>query len=196
MRTFNVKLLAQLMILGSLLSLAKADAGDPCSTNIDCGKFEHCENANVNITLSGVCVHKNVFPGEPLEIAGIICISILMLLCTAGGIGGGVVVAPMCIAMLGFGTKEAIALSGFSILCSQITKWAYSWRQKHPEKDTTAIDYGLAVVMLPTVLGGSFIGTLVTVLVPPLILQILLTCLLIFLTVQSGLKAKEIYMKE
>lgn len=106
-----------------------------------------------------------------------------MLLCTAGGIGGGVVVAPMCIAFFGFGTKEAIALSGFSIALSQLTKWVYSWRQKHPEKDATAIDYGLATVMLPTVLLGSFLGTLVNILVPPLVLQILLTSLLIFLTV-------------
>jgi hypothetical protein len=102
------------MILALFLSIVTADAGDPCTTNADCGKFEHC---SIN-GASGACVHKDVFPGEPLEIAGIICISILMLLCTAGGIGGGVVVAPMCIAMLGFGTKEAIALSGFSILCS------------------------------------------------------------------------------
>jgi len=117
-----------------------------------------------------------------LEVGGYICISILMLLCTAGGIGGGVVVTPMCIAMLGFSTKEAIPISGFSILCSQVTKWTYSWKQKHPQKDTTSIDYGLAVVMLPTVLAGSFLGTLVTVLVPPLVLNILLTLLLIFLT--------------
>jgi len=53
-----------------------------------------------------------------LEVGGYISISILMLLCTAGGIGGGVVVTPMCIAMLGFSAKEAIPLSGFSILCS------------------------------------------------------------------------------
>ena len=94
------------------------DAGDLCNlVDRPCGDFEICENID-KVTGYGSCVHKPVFPGKPLEIAGVICISILMLLCTAGGIGGGVVVAPMCIAMLGFGTKEAIALSGFSILCS------------------------------------------------------------------------------
>ena len=119
-----------------------------------------------------------------------------MLLCTAGGIGGGVVVAPMCIAFFEFGLREAVPLSGFCILICQVTKFAYSWKQKHPEKDTMSIDYGLATVMLPTVMLGSFLGTFVTILVPPIVLQILLTCLLTFLTVQSGLKAKEIFLKE
>jgi hypothetical protein len=81
-------------------------------------------------------------------------------------------------------------------LICQITKLIYSWKQKHPEKDTIAIDYGLATVMLPTVLLGSFIGTFVTILVPPIVLQVLLTALLTFLTVQSALKAKQIYEKE
>lgn len=131
-----------------------------------------------------------------IEVWGLVAITVLMLLCTAGGIGGGVVVAPMCMAFFGFGLREAVALSGFCILICQITKWVYSWKQKHPEKDTTSIDYGLATVMLPTVLLGSFIGTFITILVPPIVLQILLTSLLTFLTVQSGLKAKEIYDKE
>jgi uncharacterized membrane protein YfcA len=119
-----------------------------------------------------------------------------MLLSTAGGIGGGVVVTPLCISFFGFGTKEAIPISGVCILLSQIVKYIYHWRQKHPEKDTTSIDYGLATVMLPTVLLGSFLGALVLILVPPLILQVLLTSLLIFLTTQCALKAREIFKKE
>lgn len=151
--------------------------------------MEYCDKDSL------VCVHKGLFNPKMYgsEIWGLISITFLMLLCTAGGIGGGVVVAPMCIAFFEFGTREAVAISGFCVLICQITKLIYSWKQKHPEKDTKAIDYGLATVMLPTVLLGSFIGTFVTILVPPIILQILLTALLTFLTVQSALKAKEIY---
>lgn len=58
------------------------------------------------------------------------------------------------------------------------------------------IDYGLATVMLPTVLMGSMVGVLVNVMLPVLMLQTILTLLLFFLAVQSGMKAYEIYTKE
>ena len=59
-----------------------------------------------------------------------------------------------------------------------------------------AIDYGLAIIMLPTVMMGSFIGVIMNAAMPDLILQVCLTLLLAFLTVQSALKAREIMRKE
>jgi len=69
-------------------------------------------------------------------------------------------------------------------------------KQKHPEKNAVCIDYGLAIVMLPTVLTGSLLGVLLNVMFPPLILQIVLTLLLTFLSIQSGCKAKQIFNQE
>jgi predicted membrane protein len=59
-----------------------------------------------------------------------------------------------------------------------------------------AIDYGLAIIMLPTVMMGSFIGVIMNAAMPDLILQVCLTLLLAFLTVQSAFKAREIMKKE
>lgn len=99
------------------------DGGEECSVDKDpCGDQEHCDYPG------RICVHKDLFPAHQKEIWGLLALSFLMMLCTAGGIGGGVVVAPMCIAFFGFGTKEAVALSGFSILLCQLTKWVYSWK--------------------------------------------------------------------
>lgn len=116
----------QLLFLSVFLYLAQArsyshpllgDGGQDCTDNpAICGDMEHCELNEK--TMKAICVHKPLFPAEPIEIWGLFAITFLMLLCTAGGIGGGVVVAPMCIAFFGFGTKEAIALSGFSIFLS------------------------------------------------------------------------------
>ncbi len=50
--------------------------------------------------------------------------------------------------------------------------------------------------MLPTVMMGSFIGVIMNKAMPDLILQVCLTLLLAFLTVQSGFKAREIMRKE
>ena len=53
----------------------------------------------------------------------------------------------------------------------------------HPQKDAIVIDYGLAIVMLPTVLMGSFFGVLINITFPPIILQIVLTLLLAMIAV-------------
>ena len=84
--------------------------------------MEYCDKEKA------VCLHKALFPMKSQEIWGLVSITFLMLLCTAGGIGGGVVVAPMCIAFFEFGLREAVPLSGFCILICQVTKFAYSWK--------------------------------------------------------------------
>ena len=77
-----------------------------------------------------------------------------------------------------------------------VTRYLITLRERHPDKDATAIEYGLSNVMLPTVLVGSITGVLFAQFFPALVLQILLTILLVFLTVQSGCKARAIYKKE
>jgi len=59
-----------------------------------------------------------------------------------------------------------------------------------------ALDYGLASVMMPTVLMGSFIGVWFNIMLPDIAIQIILALLLFFLTFQAGTKVIEIYKKE
>jgi hypothetical protein len=40
----------------------------------------------------------------------------------------------------------------------------------HPEKKAVAIDYGLAIIMLPTEMMGSFVGVIMNTAMPDLIL--------------------------
>ncbi len=131
-----------------------------------------------------------------MEIIGIVVLSILMMLCTLAGIGGGGVVVPLLSVFFTFDFKEAAAISGFSILMCSMVRFVYNFKQMHPEKKAVSIDYGLAIVMLPTVMMGSYIGVIMNAMLPDLILQICLTLLLVFLTVQSSMKAREIFKKE
>lgn len=105
-----------------------------------------------------------------MEIIGIVVLAILMMLCTVAGIGGGGVTVPLLSVFFSFEFKEATAISGFSILICSITRYFYNFKQKHPEKNAVAIDYGLAIVMLPTVMMGSFIGVIMNAMLPDLIL--------------------------
>lgn len=58
------------------------------------------------------------------------------------------------------------------------------------------IDYGLATVMLPTVLMGSMVGVMFNVMMPSTYLKSILVILLIILAIQSGIKAYYVYQKE
>lgn len=68
-----------------------------------------------------------------------------------------------------------------------------TYKDRHPEKDTVALDYGLAAVMMPAVLIGSFLGLLLSPLLPELVKQIVLALVLFFLTFQAGIKARQLY---
>lgn len=130
------------------------------------------------------------------EFTGLLILSVAIALSNMGGIGGGGVVVPFTMSFFGFSTKEAIAISGFSIFCSALVRYFYQFHDRHPEKDAVIIDYGLATIMLPSVMMGSMIGVLANQALPAMILQTSLTVLLVFLTFQSIKKARQIYMKE
>eukprot|EP00347_Sterkiella_histriomuscorum_P009630 403340471 len=145
---------------------------------------------------SGVCVHKGVFPILGLELIGLILLCGIMTLSTMAGVGGGGVVIPFCMTFFTFQTKNAIAMSGFTILTCSIVKFVYGLNEHHPEKDAVIIDYSLATIMLPVVMMGSMIGVLLNIMFPSLLLQTILTIVLLLLTWQSLGKARTIYKKE
>ena len=117
-----------------------------------------------------------------MEILGLCTLALMMCLSTMGGIGGGGVVVPLLQTFFQFQLKEATTLSGFLIVMCQIVRFIYNFRLKHPQKDAIVIDYSLAIVMLPTVLMGSFIGVLINTWFPDVILLSVLTLVLGFLT--------------
>lgn len=113
---------------------------------------------------------------------------VLLALANVGGVGGGGLIIPIIMASFTFTTKDAIALSGFTIFTGSVARFFYSYHQRHPEKDATMIDYGIVTVMLPLVLVGSFTGVLVNIMLPPIILSAILTVILVLLTAQSMFK--------
>jgi len=99
-------------------------------------------------------------------------LTVLMALAVMSGIGGGGIIVPLLMVFYKLSTKEAIAISGFTILTGSITRYAITTGDRHPDpnKDATCIEYGLANVMLPTVLVGSISGVIFNLLLPALVL--------------------------
>ena len=119
-----------------------------------------------------------------------------MALAVISGIGGGGIIVSLLMVFYKLSTKEAIAVSGFSILTGSCMRFWLTIDKRHPEKDAPVIDYGLTNIMLPSVLLGSVLGVFLNLMFPALLLQILLTVVLTGLAIQSGFKAVDIYNKE
>ena len=97
----------------------------------------------------------------------------------------------------GFDTKNAIAVSNFTIFTCSVTRYLYTLDKKHPvKKHSVIIDYNIAIVMMPTVMIGSILGVFVNIVFPAVMLQLALVVLLVFTTSQSFRKARELYKKE
>lgn len=144
-----------------------------------------------------MCLHKFIFPVQLWDIVGTVILIIIMTLATMGGIGGGGVVVLLIRYTLFFSLKEAVALSGFSIFTCSVARFFLTWSKRHPEKrDCVALDYGLATVMMPTVLIGSFIGVFFNIMLPDVVILVLLSLLLFYLSVQALTNGCKAYKKE
>lgn len=126
---------------------------------------------------------------QDIEYVGTVVLTILMTLAVMSGIGGGGIIVSLLMVFFSLDTKRAIAVSGVTILVGSLTRFGTTLKKRHPHKDATVIDYSISNVMLPTVLIGSIMGVFMNIMLPDLVLQICLTVLLIFLTVQSTKKA-------
>ena len=154
----------------------KKDEVEACAVDNDCDKYPYL------ICKEKTCQHKGIFPIYYTEFLGVIVMTFLLALANVGGIGGGGLIIPIIMAMFTFTTKEAIAISGFTIFTGSVARFIYSWNQRHPDKDATMIDYGIVIVMMPLVLLGSFVGVLLNIILPPIILSSILTVILMLLT--------------
>ena len=130
------------------------------------------------------------------EIQGTLVLTILMALAVISGIGGGGIIVSLLMVFYKLNTKEAIAISGFTIFIGSISRYVMTFNKRHPFKDAPVIDYNLANLMLPTVLVGSLCGVFINLLLPSAILLGLLTVVLAALSIQSWFKARDIYLKE
>ena len=102
----------------------------------------------------------------PIEIGGTVVLTILMALAVMSGIGGGGIIVPLLMVFFKLETKAAIAVSGFTILSGSISRFALTYKVRHPIKDATCIEYSVTNVMLPVVLIGSVAGVFFNVIFP------------------------------
>ena len=103
--------------------------------------------------------------------SAIAIVIVLSALANSVGVAGGFFWIPLFNALLGFGLTGSAALSQALIACGTAGATAYSLLHRHPwDSSRPLIDYSLAVVLMPAMILGITVGSLLNLILPALIL--------------------------
>ncbi|POM74842.1 Hypothetical protein PHPALM_8135, partial [Phytophthora palmivora] len=97
---------------------------------------------------------------------------------SAGGIGGGVILVPAMVLIMGFDIKRATPISNVSILGGAVANTWFNMNKRHPMVDRPLIDPELALGMIPVVIGGTVLGAVINKLIPSYIVSLLFVVVL------------------
>lgn len=121
---------------------------------------------------------------------GLVFIALGLAISAAGGVGGGTIIVPVLVLIMNFDIKLATPVSNLAIVGGAVANAGFNIRKRHPAVDRPLIDSDLALSMIPLVMGGAVVGTVLSKLLPSYLLSLLFVVLLIlgsFRTVSKGI---------
>lgn len=140
--------------------------------------------------------HDPLFPLTNKDYVGFGCAILGLMIAAGGGIGGGGILVPIYILILGFSPKHAIPLSNITVFGGALANTILNAQKRHPLADRPMIDWDLILVMEPLTIGGALIGAFLNKLLPERMLVVLLVILLSFTADNSLRKAIKMYKIE
>lgn len=140
--------------------------------------------------------HGPLFPLTNNDFIGFGCAVIGLMVAAGGGIGGGGILVPIYILVMGFTPKHAIPLSNVTVFGGAIANTLLNNRKRHPLADRPLVDWDLILVMEPLTIAGALMGALLNKILPETFLTILLVLLLSITAENSLKKAFKMYHKE
>ena len=119
------------------------------------------------------------------------CFLVIFLLAfsNTGGLGGGGIVVPAALGLYRFDTRNSVSISNFSIAVSTSVRYFVNFREPHPLKQGkgTLVDYGVTLLMLPSIVIGASLGSIVNLSLPgPIICAGFILCNMV--TASIGLR--------
>lgn len=140
--------------------------------------------------------HDSLIPIQTSDVVGFLCAALGLIIAAGGGIGGGGILVPIYILILGFMPKHAIPLSNVTVFGGAIANTLRNSRKRHPAADRPLIDWDLIVVMEPPTLAGALIGANLNKMLPETVIASLLVILLAFTAYSTLRKARRMYQQE
>jgi len=113
-----------------------------------------------------------------------------------GGIGGGGLYVPLLIIVIGFETKEAVAISQGCIVGAALAHLLLNAPKKHPLLDIPVIDYAALLVLEPMLLTGALFGVMFNGMLPSVVILLILIVVLTLGAYKTGKRALKITRSE
>jgi len=104
---------------------------------------------------------KHLLPLDEYDYAGFISMGTFTAIAAGGGIGGGGVLVPLLILVMGFAIKSAIPLSNITVLGGAIFHILRNVWRRHPNVDRPLIDWNFISLMQPMLIAGAVIGSFI-----------------------------------
>jgi uncharacterized membrane protein YfcA len=140
--------------------------------------------------------HKPLFPLDYSDYYGVFFTILGLIVAAGGGIGGGGILVPIYILVMGFSPKHAIPLSNVTVFGGAVANVILNMKKRHPLADRPLVDWDLILVMEPLTIAGALIGAFLNKLLPELLLTVLLVLLLSSTAYDTLTRAVKMYKKE
>mmetsp|Transcript_17478 Transcript_17478/g.35935 ORF Transcript_17478/g.35935 Transcript_17478/m.35935 type:complete len:540 (+) Transcript_17478:71-1690(+) len=140
--------------------------------------------------------HPDLFPLSTSDKIGFSLAICGLMLAAGGGIGGGGILVPIYILVMGFSPKHGIPLSNVTVFGGSLANMILNTQKRHPLADRPLIDWDLILVMEPLTIAGALIGAFLNKILPEQFLTFMLVLLLSFTANNSLKKAVKMYKKE
>lgn len=140
--------------------------------------------------------HPPLFPLSTNDRIGFSLAICGLMIAAGGGIGGGGILVPIYILVMGFSPKHGIPLSNITVFGGAIANMILNSRKRHPLADRPLIDWDLILVMEPLTIAGALMGAFLNKILPEQFLTFMLVLLLSFTAHNTLKKAVKMYKTE
>lgn len=140
--------------------------------------------------------HATLFPLTSSDYYGCFFATIGLMIAAGGGIGGGGILVPIYILVMGFSPKHAIPLSNITVFGGALANTFLNAKKRHPHADRPLVDWDLILVMEPLTIAGALMGAFLNKVLPEELLTFLLVALLSFTAYNTLKKATKMYKIE
>ena len=159
-----------------------------CKKDSDCQYMNSCVNKG--------CVHKSLTPLTGQEWGGTICLILLAIAASAGGVGGSVVCSSISLSIFNFDAHHTTAITQAFVFGGSLTTVFLKLRDRHPVVNRPLIYYDVVLLIVSPILLGVTIGVLINRTFPSWLLLALLTLLVAYLTFDITFQGIRLYKKE
>lgn len=188
-----------------------------CTDDSDCSDnsgdhTKRCKLFKTNDRTHAYCIEKDLF--DPFTRTDIIATTMTLLITALGascGVGGGGLLVPSFIVVVGLSPKHAIPLSKATIFGTSVANFWFNYHRKHSstsqcilsscidfywilivKNGVPIINYAMAAIMEPPTLIGAAIGVMLNHVVPNWLIFVLLISLLTTITLRTFIKGNRV----